>query len=226
MAMACQYLTGIHLARREYVEASRQAQRMRDLCLQHGFAFLAIYGRFLVSLASARLASAEDAVVLIGEAIQALDVLRRDHRQELGFPELLGWLAEAGVACGMTSEARWLLDEAFEIGQRTGERLGKADLFRLDGALLLAGCEGAPPSAAVRRRAEVRLRTALDEARSVGSLWLELRAVTDLGRLWRGEGRGEEAAELVSGVVDRFREGADTADLKAATALTGRLAVS
>ncbi|HYX23129.1 MAG TPA: AAA family ATPase, partial [Thermoanaerobaculia bacterium] len=178
-AMACQYLSLLHLARREYEEASGHAQRMHDLCVQHGFAFFAIHGRFLASVASARLTPAEDAVVLIGEGIQALDVLRREHRQELNLPELLGWLVEACLACGMIAEARGLLEEAFEISQRTGERLGRADLFRLEGALLLAASDGAP-SAKVRRQAEVRLKTALDEARAAGSLWLELRAATDL----------------------------------------------
>lgn len=144
---------------------------MRDLCQQHGFALFAIHGRFLASLAGARLAPAAEAVALIGEAIQALDSLRQDHRQELHLPELLGWLVEASAACGMISEARGLLDEAFEIGQRIGERLGKADLFRLLGE----------------------------------------------------EGRSEDAAELVSGVVERFEEGAETVDLRAAVDLTARL---
>ncbi|HEV7506677.1 MAG TPA: hypothetical protein VGS07_17415 [Thermoanaerobaculia bacterium] len=53
----------------------------------------------------------------------------------------------------------------------------------------------------------------------------ELRAATDLGRLWCGQGRNEDAAELVSGVVSRFEEGGEAADLKAATALTVRLAL-
>ncbi|MEA2605220.1 MAG: hypothetical protein QOF89_6212 [Acidobacteriota bacterium] len=225
MALAFQYLGLIHLARREYGEAFLHAQRMRDLCLRHGFAFFAVHGCFLVSLASARLVPAEEAVVLIGEAIQALDVLRRDHRQELNLPELLGWLAEACLACGMTSEARWLLEEGFEIGLRTRERLGKAELFRLEGALLLAASDGAP-SLKARRRAEVRLRTALDEARAAGSLWLELRAATDLGRLWCDEGRGEAAGELVAGVVSRFGEGWETADLQAARALLAALAAA
>ena len=106
---------------------------------------------------------------------------------------------------------------------RTRERLGKADLFRLEGALLLAGSEGAP-SHQIRRQAEVRLRTALDEARSAGSLWLELRAATDLGRLWYEEGQGKAASDLVAGVVSRFEEGWGTADLKAATDLLVELA--
>jgi hypothetical protein len=221
-ALACQYLSFIHLARREHREASLCAQRMRDLCLRHGFAFFAIHGRFLTSLASARLVPAEEAVERIGEAIQALDLLRRDHRQELNLPEMLGWLAEACLACGMTSEARGLLEEAFQIGLRTRERLGKAELFRLEGALLLAGSGGALPIK-VRRQAEVRLRTALDEARAAGSLWLELRAATDLGRLWSEDGRGKEASRLVAGVVNRFEEGWETVDLKAATALLATL---
>ncbi len=222
-ALALQSLGFIHMARREYEEASLYAQRMRDLCLRHGFAFFAIHGFFLASLASARLVPPEEAVERIGEAIQSLDLLRRDHRQELNFPELLGWLAEACLACGMTSEARWLLEEAFQIGLRTRERLGKADLFRLEGALLLAGSDGAP-SHQTRRQAEVRLRTALDEARSAGSLWLELRAATDLGRLWSEEGQGKAASELVAGVVSRFEEGWETVDLRAAMGLMAELA--
>jgi hypothetical protein len=54
---------------------------------------------------------------------------------------------------------------------------------------------------------------------------MELRAATDLGRLLCEEGRGEDAAKLVSGVVDRFEEGTETADLKAAAVLTTRLVI-
>jgi uncharacterized protein YyaL (SSP411 family) len=53
---------------------------------------------------------------------------------------------------------------------------------------------------------------------------MELRAATDLGGLLCEEGRSEDAAELAAGVVDRFEEGWETADLKAAIALTRRLA--
>ncbi len=139
--LALQSLSLVHHARREYPEALEIAGRMRDLCEKQGFASLAAHGAFLTGLAGAELSLPEEAVVLVGEAIQALDLLRKEHCQELGLPELLGRLAEACVHCGMASEARWLLDDALEIASRTEERLGVAEIYRLQGVLFLA--EGA-----------------------------------------------------------------------------------
>jgi predicted ATPase len=51
----------------------------------------------------------------------------------------------------------------------------------------------------------------------------ELRAATSLARLWRGEGRDNEGYELLAPVYDRFTEGFETADLKAARALIDSL---
>lgn len=208
--LALQSLSLLHHARREDREALEIAGRMRDLCERQGFAPLAAHGVFLASLAGARLSCPEEAVVLVGEAIQALDLLRREHRQELGLPELLGRLAEVCVHCGMASEARWLLDDALEIASRTGERLGVAELYRLQGVLFLAE---------TRREAETRFQTARGEARAAGSLWLELRAAAGLAGLWGEDGREDEARDLLEGVLGRFKEGWETADLREAAGL-------
>ena len=53
-------------------------------------------------------------------------------------------------------------------------------------------------------------------------LW-ELRAGTDLARLWLERGRREEARDLVSSVYDWFTEGFDTPDLKEAKVLLEEL---
>jgi predicted ATPase len=47
----------------------------------------------------------------------------------------------------------------------------------------------------------------------------ELRAATGLARLWREQGRSAEALELLEPVYERFTEGFETVDLKAARAL-------
>ena len=60
---------------------------------------------------------------------------------------------------------------------------------------------------------------ALDLARRQSALSWELRAVTSLARLWRDRNRFEEARELLSRVCDRFTEGLETTDLKAAKSL-------
>jgi predicted ATPase len=53
----------------------------------------------------------------------------------------------------------------------------------------------------------------------------ELRAAASLARMWRGQGRGKEAYALLAPVYNRFTEGFETADLKAAKALLGDLQV-
>ena len=75
---------------------------------------------------------------------------------------------------------------------------------------------GASGDAAV---AEDHFRQALDSARQQGALSWELRAATSLARLWNGQNRRTEALALLQPVYDRFTEGFDTADLKAAKAL-------
>jgi predicted ATPase len=52
----------------------------------------------------------------------------------------------------------------------------------------------------------------------------ELRAATDLARLWAEQGRPAEARDLLAPVYAWFTEGFDTADLKAAKALLDQLA--
>ncbi len=50
-------------------------------------------------------------------------------------------------------------------------------------------------------------------------LWPQLRAATSLARLWQGQGKREEAKELLAPVYHWFTEGFDTADLQDAKAL-------
>jgi predicted ATPase len=50
-----------------------------------------------------------------------------------------------------------------------------------------------------------------------------LRAATGLARLWRDQGRPADAMALLQTVYDRFTEGFDTTDLKAAKALLDSL---
>jgi predicted ATPase len=62
------------------------------------------------------------------------------------------------------------------------------------------------------------LMTALDPA----TLW-ELRAAMSMARLWRDQGKREEARELLAPVYGWFTEGFDTHDLKEARALLDEL---
>ena len=52
----------------------------------------------------------------------------------------------------------------------------------------------------------------------------ELRAASSLARLWRDQGKREEARDLLAPVYGWFTEGFDTLDLKEAKALLEELA--
>jgi predicted ATPase len=52
---------------------------------------------------------------------------------------------------------------------------------------------------------------------------VELRATTGMARLWRDQGKRDEARELLAPVYGWFTEGFDTLDLKEAKALLDEL---
>jgi tetratricopeptide (TPR) repeat protein len=106
------------------------------------------------------------------------------------------------------------LNEAIERSEQTEECWLIADLLRIKGELLLLqDTQGATTET------EGLFRRALDWARRQGALSFELRAATSLARLLRHQGRSADAAALLQPVYDRFTEGFNTADLKAAKEL-------
>jgi predicted ATPase len=96
-----------------------------------------------------------------------------------------------------------------------------AELLRIKGELVLS--EGGPDAAAA---AENHFSRALDWARRQGALSWELRAATSLARLWRDQNRAKAAREILAPVYDRFTEGFETTDLKAAKLLLDELRAS
>ena len=74
-------------------------------------------------------------------------------------------------------------------------------------------------------RAEAYFESALEVARAQQAKSWELRAAMSLARLWRSQGKPQQAHELLAPVYGWFTEGFDTLDLKDAKALLEELAV-
>jgi predicted ATPase len=72
--------------------------------------------------------------------------------------------------------------------------------------------------------AEASLRSAINVAQAQCAKGWELRAAILLARLWRDQGKRDEARELLAPVYGWFTEGFDTLDLKQAKALLDELA--
>ena len=73
-------------------------------------------------------------------------------------------------------------------------------------------------------KAEGHFERALAIARSQQAKSFELRASMSMARLWRDQGKRDEARELLAPVYGWFTEGFDTLDLKQAEALLDELA--
>jgi len=68
-------------------------------------------------------------------------------------------------------------------------------------------------------KAEAYFERALAVARAQQAKSWELRAATSMARLWRDQGKPQQACELLAPVYGWFTEGFDTLDLKEAKAL-------
>jgi predicted ATPase len=71
--------------------------------------------------------------------------------------------------------------------------------------------------------AEIAFEEALRIARNQQAKSWELRAAMSLARLWRDQGKPQQARELLAPVYGWFAEGFDTRDLKEAKALLDAL---
>jgi predicted ATPase len=72
-------------------------------------------------------------------------------------------------------------------------------------------------------KAEAYFDRALAVARKQQAKSLELRAAMSMVRLWRDQGKSQQARGLLAPVHSWFTEGFDTLDLKEAKALLGEL---
>jgi predicted ATPase len=102
--------------------------------------------------------------------------------------------------------------------ETTKETWYEADVHRIAGEIALMSPER---DAA---KAEARFERALAVARAQQAKSWELRAAMSMARLWREQGKLDEAREILAPVYGWFTEGFDTLDLKHAKALLDELA--
>jgi predicted ATPase len=132
-------------------------------------------------------------------------------------PLWLSYLAAAHAERGQLDEAWRCIDEALTLVEKTKERLHEAEVTRIAGEIALK----APQSSATK--AEAYFQRALEIAREQQAKSWELRAAISMARLWRDQGKRDEARELLAPVYGWFTEGFDTLDLKEAKNLLREL---
>ena len=101
--------------------------------------------------------------------------------------------------------------------EKTKERWSEAEVYCTASKIALISLE---PDAT---KAETYFERALTVARRQQAKSLELRAAMSMPRLWRDQGKRDEARDLLAPVYGWFTEGFDTLDLKEAKALLDEL---
>jgi predicted ATPase len=119
---------------------------------------------------------------------------------------------------GQFDDARRSIGEAITAMETSKETWFEAELNRIAGEIALKS----PERDLVK--AHAFFERALAVARQHQAKSWELRAAMSLARLWRDQGKVQQARELLAPVYGWFTEGFDTRDLKEAKALLTQLA--
>jgi predicted ATPase/DNA-binding winged helix-turn-helix (wHTH) protein len=126
-------------------------------------------------------------------------------------------LASGLAATGELEEGVTLLDDTARLIELKGDSSYLPELLRLKASILLSmpkpGLEDA----------EKCFVQSLELSRAHGSRTWELRTATDLATLWATQGRANDAHSMLGRVFEKFTEGFDTTDLKAAERLLVKL---
>ena len=179
---------------------------------EHGFRDSLAIGHIMSGWCLCALGQAVEGVPLL---LEGLAVCRAGGRK-LMIPFFLTTLAEAYALAGEPREGLDQLAEAAQLVETTHECWTEAEVYRLRGTLLLSMNR---PGAA-----EQSYRRAIEVARRQSAKFWELRAALDLARLWRDQGKRNEARDVLLPIYGWFTEGSDAKDLREAKSLLAELA--
>jgi predicted ATPase len=198
----------------EYAAGSEQLNEAVALADERGSLPWKANGMTLQGWVFALTGKASNAVQMIDCGMTAA---RSTGSVKLLLPWHLSHLAWAHATVGHHDEAWRCIGEAMTAMATTKERWCEAEVHRVAGEIVLMSSE---PNAA---RAEAYFERALAVARQQQAKSWELRAAMGMARLWRDQGKRDEACELLAPVYGWFTEGFDTLDLKEAKVLLDEL---
>jgi predicted ATPase len=196
-----------------YASVNAQCDEVMPLADEKGALLWKAFGMLTRGCILAVTGKASDAVQSIIAGITAW----QSTGASIHMPVWLSYLARANAEAGQFDDAWRCIGEAITAVERTGERIFEAEVNRVAGEVAL---KSQPDTA----KAEAYFERALAIARAQQAKSWELRAAMSMARLWRDQGKRDEAHDLLAPVYGWFTEGFGTLDLKEAKALLDALA--
>jgi class 3 adenylate cyclase/tetratricopeptide (TPR) repeat protein len=167
------------------------------------------------------IASQGSLLSLTGQAADAVHTTTSGIAASTGATVFKPWgllcLTKSYAELSRYDDAWRCIGEAMTLAETTKERWCEAEVYRMAGEIALMSPE---PD----RKADGYFERALAVARQQKAKSWELRAATSMARLWRDQGKQNEARELLAPIYGWFTEGFNTLDLKQAKALLDALA--
>ena len=194
----------------------RQPDALRETALEEiaiatdqGFALWQATGNFHIGAAMLMLGDDLTAALQrVESGVQSFKALAAN----LTIPAQLSLLAEGNIKAERLKEAAAMLEEGLSRAEKHYDRSFQAELLRVKGTLALAVSNDQPAAEGYFRR-QFRL------PREQNSKAWELRATTDLARLWQRQSKREQAAAALRTICGAYSEGETTADLQEAKAV-------
>ena len=197
----------------DFAAAEESIARLIEAAARINAPFWQTSGQFLSGKLMIERGDIERGVAVLNDAFEAC----RRTGWRMSYPEFKGALAMGLSGLGQLDEALAAVNEGLDgaVQGEHGYDLFFAELLRIKGEILLRR--------EVATAAEDSFVQAIDIARQQEALFWELRASLGLARLRANHGRGNEGRRLVAQVYDRFTEGFETPDLRAAKAFLDEL---
>jgi class 3 adenylate cyclase/tetratricopeptide (TPR) repeat protein len=227
LCFALQYNGIVHLWRREMALVKERLETTMALMKKHGF--VQFWGGAITKLGWVLIeqGAIKEGIEQIHQGLEA----QRIQGVELGRHENFLILAQAYGRAGQTKEGLCVLAEAMTVAHNTDECFYEAELYRLEGELLLQShieglgdhfpaAHSTPYSSLIDiEGAAACFHQAITLARNQDAKSLELRAVMSLSRLYQHQGKQVAARQMLEEIYGWFTEGFDTPDLQDAKAL-------
>ena len=203
-----------HILCGNYAAANAETDEVVALASEKGAFLWKAFGMSLQGCLLALTGKAADAVNRITAGIAEF----RSTGATCFVPLYLAYLTRAYAELSQSDDARRCIDEAMQAIETSKERWCEAEVYRTAGEIALMPPE---PDAA---KAQAYFQHALTVARKQTAKSWELRAAMSMARLWRDQGKRQQAHDLLAPVYGWFTEGFDTLDLKEARAVLDALA--
>jgi predicted ATPase len=197
----------LHQLRRDVSQTLDLAEALQGLAADQGLLFYLAGGLVLRGWALVERGRIEEGIAQIRQGFDTGGATRAHWRAYS-----LALLAEACGNGGNITEGLAVLAEALKVVEETGIHIYDPEMHRLKGEFLLVLHPDDAPDA------EACFHQAVAVARRHRARSLELRATMSLARLWRRQGRRDEAHAALAAVYGTYTEGFTTPDLVDAAA--------